>query len=158
MVTIRDYIDKCDFVINTLVDEQKKVIILKKNEIIKLNIDNIDNHIGSDGKKLINSDDRYSGRYSKATELISKRENPLAPKIAGQPYNWVWDGNFIPNFQIKFTSKDKFEIFSTGTGAGKKYDFFQGYNNLFGLDTERNRIFNYEILPPDMMNYIKRYL
>ena len=35
MVTIRDYIDKCDFVINTLVDEQKKVIIDNKECVKK---------------------------------------------------------------------------------------------------------------------------
>ena len=63
MVTIRDYIDKCDFVINTLVDEQKKVIIDNKERIITLNKMQFIDGFGSDDKPLKNNNPIFTGFY-----------------------------------------------------------------------------------------------
>ena len=52
MVTIRDYIDKCDFVINTLLDEQEKVIYKNENEIIRLNTSQFESGNGNDDNQL----------------------------------------------------------------------------------------------------------
>ena len=146
MVTIRDYIDKCDFVINTLVDEQKKVIIDNKERIITLNKMQFIDGFGSDDKPLKNSNPIFTGFY-RSGELIGKR------------YDFFNTGAFYRGLNLKFEDKDTFNIFSTGIDTtSDKYDFFQGYNNFFGLDSESNRILNYEILQPELMNYIKRYL
>ncbi len=158
-MTPDEYLKKLKFIQNNLLDESERIIYAKENEIIKLNIQKIDEHVGSDGKKLINDNDRFSGKYSISTELISRVKKPLAPKIAGQPYNWVWEGNFINNFKVQvLQSVTQIEIFSTGTGSGLKADFFRGYKNMFGLTIQDQKKLNYEIIYPDLMQFVNKYI
>ena len=153
MVTIRDYIDKCDFVINTLLDEQEKVIYKNENEIIRLNTSQFEIGNGNDDNSLKHNSPIFKGVYSLSTQLANPK------KVAGSLYDFYDTGSFLSGLQIEVDeSLTRFSIFSTGTGAGDKKLFFDNYRNFFGLDSESNRIFNYEILPHDMMNYIKRYL
>jgi hypothetical protein len=68
------------------------------------------------------------GEYSAATQIIAERENPIRPKIEGQPYNFEWEGNFFAGMAIKFTS-EYLEFTSTAQLA----DFIlDKYSNLFG--------------------------
>lgn len=153
MVTIRDYIDKCDFVINTLLDEQEKVIYKNENEIIQLNTNQFDNGQGSDDKPLKHNSDLFKGVYSLSTQLANPK------KVAGSLYNFYDSGDFLSGLQIEIDgSLTRFSIFSTGTGSGDKKLFFDNYRNLFGLNAENTLKLNYEILQPELMNYIKRYL
>lgn len=153
MITIRDYIDKCDFVINTLLDEQEKVIYKNENEIIQLNTNQFDNGQGSDDKPLKHNSNIFDGVYSLSTQLANPK------KVAGSLYNFYDSGAFLSGLQIEIDgSLTRFSIFSTGTGSGDKKLFFDNYRNLFGLNTENTRKLNYEILQPELMNYIKRYL
>jgi len=55
-------------------------------------------------------------------------------------------------------SLTKLDIFSTGTGSGDKALFFAGYKNLFGLNQNNTEIVNYQIILPELMNFIKKYL
>ena len=153
MITIRDYIDKCDFVINTLLDEQEKVIYKNENEIIRLNTGQFEIGNGNDDKPLKHNSPTFKGAYS----LSTQRANPK--KVAGSLYDFYNTGSFLSGLQIEVDgSLTRFSIFSTGTGAGDKKLFFDNYRNLFGLNTENTRKLNYEILQPELMNYIKRYL
>ena len=159
MTSASDYLKNLKNLRSGLLDEVERIIYANENEIIKLNIQKIDEHIGSDGKKLINDNDRFSGKYSISTELISRVKNPLAPKIAGQPYNWVWQGNFVNNFQVEvLPSLTQIEIFSTGTGSGLKADFFKGYKNMFGLTVQDQKKLNYDIIYPDLMQFVNKYI
>ena len=153
MVTIRDYIDKCNFVINTLLDEQEKVIYKNENEIIRLNTSQFESGNGNDDKPLKHNSDLFNGVYSLSTQLANPK------KVAGSLYNFYDTGSFLSGLQIEVDgSLTRFSIFSTGTGAGDKKLFFDNYRNLFGLNTENTRKLNLEILQPELMNYIKRYL
>ena len=153
MVTIRDYIDKCDFVINTLLDEQEKVIYKNENEIIRLNTSQFESGNGNDDNQLKHNSPIFKGVYSLSTQLANPK------KVAGSLYDFYDTGSFLSGLQIEVDgSLTRFSIFSTGTGAGDKKLFFDNYRNLFGLNTENTRKLNLEILQPELMNYIKRYL
>lgn len=153
MITIRDYIDKCDFVINTLLDEQENVIYKNENEIIRLNTSQFESGNGNDDNSLKHNSELFKGVYSLSTQLANPK------KVAGSLYDFYDTGSFLSGLQIEVDgSLTRFSIFSTGTGAGDKKLFFDNYRNLFGLNTENTRKLNLEILQPELMNYIKRYL
>lgn len=134
MATIRQYLRNLKQFRTTILDIQADYVLSQEKEIIKLNFYNIDNQIGSDGGDLKSLNPKFTGFYSLSTELIASVENPLAPKKAGEPYNFVWTGDFAGNFEVEVDSSlTKIRIFSTGTGSGKKADFFNDYINLFGL-------------------------
>ena len=153
MVTIRDYIDKCNFVINTLLDEQERVIYKNENEIIRLNTSQFESGNGNDDNKLKHNSPIFKGVYSLSTQLANPK------KVAGSLYDFYDTGSFLSGLQIEVDgSLTRFSIFSTGTGAGDKKLFFDNYRNLVGLNKENTRKLNLEILQPELMNYIKRYL
>lgn len=153
MTTIRDYIKKCEFVASKILDEQERIILANESQIISLNVDALQSGQGSDGKVLKNSNPIFKGVYTLATQLANER------KIAGTPYDFLETGDFIGNLQIDIQpSLTKFDIFSTGTGSGDKSIFFAGYTNLYGLDKQDTDFVNYEIIYPELMKFIKRYL
>jgi hypothetical protein len=153
-ITIKDYIKKCKFVLSNILDEQERIVLANENEIVSLNVDAFQSGLGSDGKVLKNSNSKvFKGVYSLSTQLLDPK------KVAGTPYDFFETGAFISNLQIDMQpSLTKFDIFSTGTGSGDKSVFFAGYTNLFGLDKTNTDIVNYEIILPELMKYIKRYL
>jgi hypothetical protein len=100
MVTIRDYMDKCDLVINTLVNEQKKVVMRNKQKIITLNKMQFIDGFGSDDRVLKNQNPVFSGKYRTG----DKR---------GQKYDFFETGVFYRGFNKKFVGKQTFDIFFT---------------------------------------------
>lgn len=121
-------------------------------EIIALNIAQIEAHKGFDDKPMVNNivktmgdnkgEPLYTGKYSKATSEFSEGANTL--KTKGKPYNFNWTGDFLGNFNIKAVGKG-FATYSTGTGSGDKKEFFEGYNNMFGLDSENTATIESEV-------------
>lgn len=155
--TINDYIKKAQFVRDNILDESQRIVEKNENEIIALNIEQIDDSRGSDGKMLKNRDSRFKGIYTLATQMMDDGQG--APKIAGDPYNFVKTGAFINGFELQISNDlTKASIFSTGTGSGDKKSFFDGYNNMFGLDKENERKMNYDIIKPELDKFIKQHL
>jgi len=153
MTTINDYIKKCQFVAAEILNEQEKIVLSNEDKIISLNVDAFQDGIGSNDQVLNNSNSRFKGVYSLSTQLLDPR------KVAGTPYNFFETGAFLSNMQIDLQPNlTKFDIFSTGTGSGDKALFFKGYNNLFGLNKNNSDIVNYDIIYPELMKFIKRYL
>ena len=153
MTTINDYIKKAKFVASEMLNEQERIVLANENEIISLNVDTFQDGYGSDGNILKNSNERFKGIYSLSSQLLDPK------KVAGTPYNFFETGAFLSNMQIDLQPNlTKFDIFSTGTGSGDKALFFKGYNNLFGLTNENEKIVNYDIIYPELMKFIKRYL
>jgi hypothetical protein len=60
----------------------------KRNEIVNLNIKQIENSKGNDGKLLENSNKRFTVLYSLSTQMLNPR------KTAGDPYTFRDTGNF----------------------------------------------------------------
>jgi len=146
--TINDYIKKCQFVAAEMLNEQERIVLANEDKIISLNVDAFQDGVGSDGKDLFNSNEKYTGIYK---NVPGQTKSGL--------YNFFETGAFLSNMQIDLQpSLTKFDIFSTGTGSGDKALFFSGYNNLFGLTNENEKIVNYEIIYPSLMQFIKKYL
>lgn len=151
--TISDYIKKCQFVASEMLNEQERIVLTNEDKIISLNVDAFQDGIGSDDRILQNSNPIFKGVYSLSTQLLDPK------KVAGTPYNFFETGTFLSNMQIDLQPNlVKFDIFSTGTGSGEKALFFKGYNNLFGLNQNNSDIVNYEIILPELMVFIKKYL
>lgn len=151
--TINDYIKKCEFVSRQILDEQERIVLANESRIISLNVDAMQSGLGSDDKDLQNSNKRFKGVYSLSTQLLDPK------KVAGTPYDFFETGSFLSNMQIELQpSLTKFDIFSTGTGSGDKSLFFKGYNNLFGLNKNNSQVLNYDIIYPELMKFIKKYL
>lgn len=124
-------------------------IIALKKEFIKLNTEQINDHVNAKGKLLKNKNKKFSGIYTKATEEIAKAANPgpITTKKEGQPYNFVWGGDFMNNFYL-YKKQGQITIGSTGTGSGDKEEFFRGYEDLFGLTDENLKgVIRDKILP-----------
>lgn len=147
MTTVRQYLNNLKDFRSVILDEQIKCVQKLEPEIIKKNVENIDNHVGADGVELNNSNPLFTGIYKPFTAQQSLfSPTPQAPKIAGQPYNFVWTGDFMRGFQVDIDSSGtKITIYSTGTGSGSKAEFFKGYKNIFGLTKENQIWLNNEI-------------
>jgi hypothetical protein len=152
-MTIDVYLKNANFVRDSLQDETERILLLKENEIVNLNIKQIENSTGNDGKLLESTDSRFKGLYTLSTQLLNPR------KTAGDPYDFRETGNFLNNFQLYINPNlTQIEIFSTGTGANEKADFFRGYKNIFGLDKENQSKLNYNIVLPELQKFINKYL
>jgi hypothetical protein len=146
MATIRQYLKNLKEFRSTILDTQEETVIKKEPEIIKLNLQNIENHIGFDGNNLINTNKKFDGVYSLATELFAQQSNSITQKKAGEHYNFIWSGDFVNNFKVDIDSSlTKVRIYSTGDG-GEKTDFFKGYKNLYGLTKDKQLWLNNEII------------
>ena len=155
--TVKDYMDIVKQVRDNIPNETESIVNRNKLLIIKLNTSQIVLGLGSDDNKLINDNPIFSGKYTKTTELIAKKRKPIAPKKAGELYNFTWNGDFYRGFNFKL-KKLKIYFFSTGTGANEKKDFFDGYKNIFGLNKDNQEKLNEKILKPALWKYLKRYL
>ena len=119
-------------------------------QIIALNIAQIEAHQGFDDKPMVNDirirsgkrkgELAFPGTYSEKTQEFSG-----GVKTKGDPYDFNWHGDFLGNFNIKAVGKG-FSTYSTGTGSGDKQEFFEGYKNMFGLDTENTATIENEVL------------
>ncbi len=136
-----------------MLNEQERIVLANETRILRLNVDAFQDGIGSDGNVLNNKSNVFKGVYSLSTQLIHPE------KIAGTPYTFFETGDFLRGLQLDLQpSLTKFDIFSTGTGSGDKALFFSGYKNLFGLTKSNTEIVNYEIILPELMVFIKKYL
>lgn len=117
-------------------------------DIIALNIEQIEYHQGFDDKPMVNTiknakgKPKYPGVYSKFTQDYAQGTN--TSKSPGKAYDFNWTGDFLGNFNIKAVGKG-FATYSTGTGSGDKKEFFEGYNNMFGLNPENTATIESEV-------------
>lgn len=115
-------------------------ILIREPDILEMNKNQIKNHIGNDGNELINSNYKFPGIYSRATEIISNGK-----KKQGMLYDFNNTGLFLKSFDLR----NDLSIFSYGVGNGLKKAFFDGYSNMFGLTNE-----NETKLLEEVKNYI----
>ena len=132
---------------STAIRVDREVYILEE-EIILLNINQIERHEGSDNQPLVNENPTFTGFYQPYTVSVSitgrapKTPPSITKKNVGQPYNFVWRGDFFNGFVLEKQGKN-FKIYSTGEGEDKKKEFFDGYKNLYGLNIHNeNDVFN----------------
>jgi len=151
MTSPYDLLVKLQEVRNGILDEVENIIYRNENKIIKLNTTQIDNHIGFDGNQLDNSNNLFGGFYKQNSFTESGGFHQ-----AGELYDFTNTGNFFRGFYIDvMPNLTQIEIGSTGTGSGDKANFFRGYNNIFGFTNQNQYIINYEIILPELQNFIK---
>lgn len=124
-----------------------------EDEVFDLNIKQIQNAENSEGKPLINSDSKFTGVYSKATEAFAELENPVLPKKEGKLYNFGWTGDFLGNFQMD-VFPDYVAVYSTGDGGNnEKQAFFDGYKSIYGLSPKSIAIIIEKRILPYLQDY-----
>ena len=125
---------------------------------IDLNIDQIEEHKNTQGKTLKNKIKKFSsGLYSESTAEFAKIDGVTTPKKAGEPYNFLWTGDFLKSFDL-FTKNGNVTILSTGTGSGDKSEFFNGFSDMFGLTDENlKKVIDKDLLP-FLINYYQKNL
>ena len=154
MTSPYDLMVKLQGVRNSILDETENIIYRNENKIIQLNSSQIEQHIGFDNKKLVNTDPLFNGIYSKSHFTESGGFH-----LAGTPYDFTNSGNFFSYFYVEvLPNLVQIEIGSTGTGAGNKHEFFRGYNNIFGLTSQNQYKLNYEIILPELQKFIKQQI
>lgn len=146
MATIQDKIKACDYVIANMLSEQARIVKRNEDKIIRLNINQFIDGYGSDDKNLFNVLPEFDGTYKPGY------------KKSGL-YDFFETGVFIRNMYV-YLEPNNTTLFieSSGKGTGEKSLFFAGYTNLFGLDSQSERILNYEIILPELIQWIKKYL
>ena len=149
MGTIAAYIKQVQNAQNGLLAESEAIVVRNEDKITNLNKNQFTDGYGSDDKGLFNQDRTFSGRYTPFTNKL----NPA--KSVGELYDFFETGAFIQGLFLKMSSdKLSFSINSTGTGTGDKALFFSGYTNLFGLDSKNSEIVNYQIVLPEILDYL----
>jgi len=120
-----------------------------EDKITQLQRLQISKHEGFDDKILHSN--LYDGFYAKSTQAFADAENPYASKTSksrGSAYNFVWGGEFFDGFKIK-KEKEGIGLFSSGaysTRSNGKTEFFESYDNMFGLNTENTATIENEVL------------
>ncbi len=142
-VTIGDYLLQVRAAIAGLPKEVTAIIERNKAEILDLN--------------------RYDQLYEEGIDSDGRLLKPYSPttvqykRFFGQPYNrtTLFDkGDFYRGFDI-LQKPDTINIFSRDS---KSSELVEKYGNIFGLTTENERIFNQEILLPEINAFIAKYL
>lgn len=154
-IRVKQKIRKLQAIKNGLIAESVRIGAKYEKDIIRLNTDQFENGIGSDGRGLVNSNTIFKGRYSLYTQLVAK--NTIAPKVAGDLYNFAWTGNFLIGMYVDFKNNGTYSIFSNGMGTGGKLAFFKGYSTLFGL-TDKNEKIIRDKIKVDLKKYLKSRL
>ena len=146
MPSVADIIDKLQGIDVDAVTEA--IFNDHKEDLVNLNIENLD--------KGLNVDNEIVGTYSNLTEEIARISNPALPKIAGQPYNFVWTGDLISNIFVSLR-ENTITTDSTGSGTGDKLRFVQE-NKILGISKDKENYVNKEIFEPEYQKRIAEKL
>lgn len=146
MATIQEKIKACDYVIANMLSEQARIVRRNEDKIIRLNVNQFIDGYGSDDKNLFNVHPEFDGIYK-----TGYKKQGL--------YDFFETGVFIRNMYV-YLEPNNMTLFidSSGKGTGEKSLFFSGYTNLFGLDSKSEYILNYEIILPELLQWIKKHL
>lgn len=134
-----------------IASEMPKIIEDLKKEILDLNRENqLSFGLNTEGEVI--------GRYSEATENITRQQvlkgERSTIKYAGDPYNFYDTGDFKAHFEIDFGA-GQLDIFSTDSKAEL---LEEKYPNLYGFTQKNNQKFNYELIKPELLKFLKKVI
>ncbi len=79
-----------------------------------------------------NNQNQPLGNYSKKTEALSRTNPPVMPKVAGQPYNFQWEGDFFRGMKLEIARAS-----AVFTSIDPKFGLLEDkYPGLMGLTPE----------------------
>ena len=132
--------------------------VLKDEEVIKL-IKRLNKEQLSLGE---NSKGELLGTYSELTEDIARNyqfydaPKPNKPKIAGEPYNFDWTGEFFESIEVLESNLGV--IIDGGRNLRDGFNFPEKYGeDVFGLSDENFKIVE-EFIIGKSIEYIKNYI
>lgn len=151
MTTTAQYLQKLSYLKNNLVSETSKIVYANEVEIIKLNTEDQlhDKGVNIFGGALGN----YMHNYKpKRNSLLSGY-----PKTIGKRYNFLDSGQLYNDMELRVEGT-KLIIFNTDTGnkLGRLLDL-TGVP-FIGLTKENEQVLNYDIIYPELLNFINRYI
>lgn len=145
MVDIDKYLKNLDFLINNIEKESDSIILKNKEKILDLNRENQLFDLGIDGNGR-----RIFPLYRPYT-IFSKRMSQL-------PYNRVTlfdTGAFYNAFDLR-NQNGNILIFSRDSKSSELQDKYG--SSIFGLTNENQRILNSNIIRPELLTFINRYI
>lgn len=148
MATLKEYQSRLTRLTNPKALELTLFIEIKRHEklFIEAQKRQLERGLDNEGVEI--------GVYSEATEEISKSQNPIKPKIAGQPYNFQYYGDFFEGFVLNVDGT-KAEFYSKD---GKTEELIGRYDNLFGLQTDNLREIITGVILPAFLLQIRKEL
>lgn len=145
MVDIDKYLKNLDFLIDNIEKESDSIIFKNKEKILDLNRENQLFDLGIDGNGR-----RIFPLYRPYT-IFSKR-------MAQLPYNRVTlfdTGAFYNAFDLR-NQNGNILIFSRDSKSSELQDKYG--SSIFGLTNENQRILNSNIIRPELLTFINRYI
>lgn len=136
---IQQKIRKLESIRNNLNKEADKILNKYKREIVNLNYNQMIDGYGSDDKNLFNVHREYDGVYAEGY-----KKHGL--------YDFYETGRFKRGL-FAVVRNNEVIVNSTGIGEGDKKIFFDGYNNLFGLNKYSKEQLKVLVMP-DLKKYI----
>ena len=158
-MTVREYMNRAKAMQTSVKGYVDDIAMMKEDEIINLNVTQMQSGLGTNDTSLKYANG-YGGVYKERTVKIARGSSPppLLKKEVSRLYNFGWTGDFLSNFQVRITSQNKLEVYSTGTGFGAKSLFLTQTPYMYGLNAEDTRKLNYEIIYPELMKFIKQFI
>lgn len=143
VAVLEKYKRQLDDIERGLEDEAYKILSQVQDIIVSLNTDQLLSGLTPEGQKIVPKYSRI--RYARAKNQF----NPL-PGF-GTP-DLKLTGKFHSDFFLTAKNKE-FTLFSSDDKTGKLVEKY-GQDNIFGLTVENNRIVNYEILAPRLIEWV----
>jgi len=145
MVDIDTYLKNLDFAIANVEKESNSIISKNKERILDLNREKqlFDKGIESNGSKIFPSYTAYTVSTKRLFQL---------------PYNRVTlfqTGAFYNAFDLR-NQNGKITIFSRDSKTSELQDKYG--SSIFGLTDENQRVLNYEIIKPELLTFINKYI
>lgn len=150
-MTVSEYLERAKIVQNNIEVETSKIIYANEVEIINLNTEN------QLFEKGVNIFGTPLGSYS--SNKTPKQGSLLRgyPKNRGDRYNFLDTGTLFSDMQLRVEG-GKLIIFNTDTQNKITNLLSLTGAEFIGLTTENQQILNYEIIYPELMDFIKKTL
>jgi hypothetical protein len=142
--TVSDYLEKVMRVQSQIGNEVDDIVRSKEEEILNLNREDqlFDKGIDTNGLLL--------GQYARTLNGSTRGY----PKKQGDPFNFYDTGSLFSSFSL-LSSDNKVIIENSDSKVGL---LNRQYGEFIGLTEENQYKLNYEIIYPELMDFIKQYL
>ena len=149
-ITAKDYLKNLRFVVANVPSEVDSIVYKNEVKIIELNTEDqlFDKSINIHGNPL----GFYAWDYEPEAGDIAKG----FPKLRNQPYNFVKTGVLFRDMELRLNG---FDLFFQNTDSGNKVDELEQMSGEFiGLTEENKAVLNWEIIYPELMAFINKYV
>lgn len=151
MTTTTKYLQQLNYLKNNLVPETSKIVYANEVEIIALNTEDQlhDKGVNIFGGALGN----YANNYKAKSNSLLKGY----PKTIGKRYNFLDTGRLYNDMELRVEGT-KLIIYNTDTGNKLGHLLELTGAPFIGLTKENEQVLNYDIIYPELMDFINKYI